>query len=186
MAIFDGSQLLLTTLHACGPKNFWSYPYRTIYIVQSLLTTLDYSINVPSPLTWKMTKLRVSHHKTRLRVVSHFSSGIVERAEHERAWKSPHTRKGHCKWLGGAKIWHLARSLGFSRNVPKPSKHLQHHLPPTSNGLGLNSVIDDVCGLSLLFVLSLTLIRGYFFQAQTPVFPSPYVRWKHVLLRTTM
>ena len=130
-----------------------------------------------------MTKLRVSHHKTRLRVVSHFSSGIVEQAEHERTWKSPHTRKGHCKWLGGAKIWHLARSLGFSRNVPKPSKHLQHHLPPTSNGLGLNSVIDDVCGLSLLFVRSLTLVRWYFFQAQTPVFPSPYVRWKHVFFR---
>ena len=30
----------------------------------------------------------------RLRVVPHFSSGIVERAERERAWKSPHTRKG--------------------------------------------------------------------------------------------
>ena len=30
----------------------------------------------------------------RLRVVSHFSSGIVERAKRERAWKSPHARKG--------------------------------------------------------------------------------------------
>ena len=29
-----------------------------------------------------------------LRVVSHFSSGIVERAKRERAWKSPHARKG--------------------------------------------------------------------------------------------
>ena len=29
----------------------------------------------------------------RLRVVPHFSSGIVERAKHERAWKSPHARK---------------------------------------------------------------------------------------------
>ena len=31
---------------------------------------------------------------TRLRVVPHFSSGIVERAKRERAWKSPHARKG--------------------------------------------------------------------------------------------
>ena len=30
----------------------------------------------------------------RLRVVPHFSSGIVERAKRERAWKSPHARKG--------------------------------------------------------------------------------------------
>ena len=29
----------------------------------------------------------------RLRVVPHFSSGIVERAKSERAWKSPHARK---------------------------------------------------------------------------------------------
>ena len=30
---------------------------------------------------------------TRLRVVPHFSSGILERAKRERAWKSPHARK---------------------------------------------------------------------------------------------
>ena len=29
----------------------------------------------------------------RLRVVPHFSPGIVERAKHERVWKSPHARK---------------------------------------------------------------------------------------------
>ena len=32
--------------------------------------------------------------KSRLRVVPLFSSGIVERAKRERAWKSPHARKG--------------------------------------------------------------------------------------------
>ena len=30
----------------------------------------------------------------RLRVVRHLSSGVVERAKRERAWKSPHARKG--------------------------------------------------------------------------------------------
>ena len=31
---------------------------------------------------------------SRLRVVPHFSSGIVERAKRERSWKSAHARKG--------------------------------------------------------------------------------------------
>ena len=33
----------------------------------------------------------------RLRVVPHFSSGIVQRAKRERAWKSPHARKGNTR-----------------------------------------------------------------------------------------
>ena len=37
------------------------------------------------------------YYLSRLRVVPHFSSGIVERAKHERAWKSPHTRKGNTR-----------------------------------------------------------------------------------------
>ena len=40
------------------------------------------------------TLFAVSHYDTRLRVVPHFSSGIVKRAKRERAWKSPHARKG--------------------------------------------------------------------------------------------
>ena len=41
----------------------------------------------------------INHYKnslwhSRLRVVPHFPSGIVERAKRERAWKSPHARKG--------------------------------------------------------------------------------------------
>ena len=35
-----------------------------------------------------------STRQFRLRVISHFSSGIVERAKCEQAWKSPHARKG--------------------------------------------------------------------------------------------
>ena len=37
---------------------------------------------------------RWKHFLGRLRVVPHFSSGIVERAKRERAWRSPHSRKG--------------------------------------------------------------------------------------------
>ena len=36
---------------------------------------------------------------SRLRVVPHFSSGIVERTKRERAWKSPHARKGDIAFL---------------------------------------------------------------------------------------
>ena len=32
--------------------------------------------------------------RPRLRVVRHFSSGLAKRAKRERAWKSPHARKG--------------------------------------------------------------------------------------------
>ena len=39
-------------------------------------------------------KRGLCHIMCRLRVVPHFSSGIVERAKHERAKKSPHARKG--------------------------------------------------------------------------------------------
>ena len=37
--------------------------------------------------------------KIRLRVVPHFSSGIVERVKRERTWKSPHARKGDTQAL---------------------------------------------------------------------------------------
>ena len=45
-------------------------------------------------------------YKDRLRVVPHFSSGIVERAKRERAWKSPHARKGDTR-RGERKIFSL-------------------------------------------------------------------------------
>ena len=48
----------------------------------------------------------------RLRVVPHFCSGIVERAKRERAWKSPHTRKGDTRlaWGDFHARWRFARS----------------------------------------------------------------------------
>ena len=44
---------------------------------------------------WYFTfTVKPGHAYPRLRVVPHFSSGIVEREKRERAWKSLHTRKG--------------------------------------------------------------------------------------------
>ena len=37
----------------------------------------------------------LSRYSARLQVVRHFSSGIVQRAKFEGAWKSPHARKGN-------------------------------------------------------------------------------------------
>ena len=51
----------------------------------------------------------------RLRVVPHFSSGKVEQAKRERAWKSPHARKDDTR-RGERRIIFLACRL-FSRGV---------------------------------------------------------------------
>ena len=48
----------------------------------------------------------------RLRVVPHFSSGIVEWAKRERAWKSPHARKGDTRW-GERKMRDYRQSPSF-------------------------------------------------------------------------
>ena len=42
----------------------------------------------------RTTKPEIFNQIFRLRVVPHISSGIVERAKREHAWKSPHARKG--------------------------------------------------------------------------------------------
>ena len=63
-------------------------------------------------------QVRVSHLFTllsRLRVVPHFSSGIVERTKRERAWKSTHARKGDT-WRGERKKCRLfSRGVTFTR-----------------------------------------------------------------------
>ena len=61
----------------------------------------------------------------RLRVVPHFSSEIVERAKRERAWKSPHARKGDTwrgermdvlNWFGRGYELHTPKSVGRERS----------------------------------------------------------------------
>ena len=52
----------------------------------------------------------------RLRVVPHFSSGIVERTKRERAWKSPHARKGDTQ-RGERKMRDYRQSPSFWTNA---------------------------------------------------------------------
>ena len=75
--------------------------------------------------SWSLALLFVPHHghaflyfffKCRLRVVPHFSSGIVQRAKRERAWKSPLARKGDTRQ--GASFFSLPAACRlFSRGV---------------------------------------------------------------------
>ena len=56
---------------------------------------LDVSVHFKS--NWNL-QILVFKKRGRLRVVPHFSSGIVERAKREGAWKSTHARKGVIIW----------------------------------------------------------------------------------------
>ena len=49
----------------------------------------------------------------RLRVVAHFSSGIVGRAKREWAWKSPHARKGDTLRVAFSRVGCFSRALSF-------------------------------------------------------------------------
>ena len=57
-------------------------------------------------------KLTNSTAQNKVQVVPHLSSGIVERAKLERAWKSPHARKGDTK-LGERKVRDCKQSPSF-------------------------------------------------------------------------
>ena len=59
----------------------------------------------------------------RLRVVPHFSSGIVEWAKHERAWKSLHARKGpaRSKWPAFTSFYEKSNS-GYAIKPKKTVK----------------------------------------------------------------
>ena len=57
---------------------------------------------------------------TRLRVVPHFSSEIVERAKRECAWKSPHARKGDARRVAFSR-GRTTRCLRRNKNFPKYS-----------------------------------------------------------------
>ena len=70
----------------------------------------------------------------RLRVVPHFSSGIVERAKRQREWKSPHARKGETrrgerKMLGQTSNLGRVRSINWIRSKNNLSSERAKYLP---------------------------------------------------------
>ena len=69
----------------------------------------------------------------RLRVVPHFSSGIVERAKRDRAWKSPHARKGDTRrgeremrdYRQSPSFWSFTAEWFWSVKFVSPSKSIK-------------------------------------------------------------
>ena len=69
----------------------------------------------------------------RPRVVPHFSSGIVERAKRERAWKSPHARKGDTRrgerkmrdYRQSPSFWPFTADWFWSVKFVSPSKSIK-------------------------------------------------------------
>ena len=96
---------------------------------------------------------------SRLRVVPHFSSGIEERAKHELAWKSPHTRKAR---RGGER-----EKLGTTAKAFDPSQPTNFGVwssYPLPNQLSASNGIPSLIELSLL--LSSVNCGGYLLQAK--------------------
>ena len=98
----------------------------------------DHLATLPPPVL----KHTVHSCITRLRVVPHFSLGIVERAKRERAWKSPHARKGYTRW-GERKMRDYRQSPSFWTNtllsqrktMIGPSMEICQHLSKTRQPL---------------------------------------------------
>ena len=58
-----------------------------------------------------------SRRRLRLRVVPYFFSGVVERVKRERAWKSPHARKGNKRVVFSRVGW-FSLALAFRLHAP--------------------------------------------------------------------
>ena len=102
-----------------------------------------------SSWTWSGVQSNYSY-MTRLRVVPHFSSGIVEQAKRERAWKSPHARKGDTR--RGERIMLPAACRFFSRGMIFKRARVSHALlsPRKNGGLLVVYYMTDVFELYYL------------------------------------
>ena len=75
----------------------------------------------------------VNQGTSRLRVVPHFSSRIVERAKRERAWKSPHARKDDTRreerkmrdYKQSPSFWPFTADWFWSVKFVSPSKSIK-------------------------------------------------------------
>ena len=101
-----------------------------VYFQLSLLSTQKVII----PVLPKKLKYTVYLKPSRLRVVPHFSSGIVEPAKCEHAWKSPHARKGNTRrgerkmrdYRQSPSFWPFTADWFWSVKFVSPSKSIKH------------------------------------------------------------
>ena len=83
-------------IHNAEDRNLplWN-PIIQFYIKRLLTISFNiFNYTCIYPLRGLIVNSRVNYNFSRLWVVPHFSSGIVERVKRERAWKSPQARKG--------------------------------------------------------------------------------------------
>ena len=115
--------------------------------------------------------LNISHEKPsivaepRLRVVPHFSSGIVERAKRKHAWKSPHARKGDTR---RGEIYFLSFNffLFFSLHCSLCSMACLHH---ATNQMNLTVLNDFIQSKTLnLFEWDLRYADGVYHKSRRP------------------
>ena len=88
---------------------------KTDFLILSPPDDIHLILKLAPVLSKKSEKMHLAHtfcSSTRLREVPHFSSGIVERAKREHAWKSPHARKGDTRW-GERKMRDYRQSPSF-------------------------------------------------------------------------
>ena len=110
-------------------KCFWSFSF--VISINEIASVDSFSLHklcikgiysIKSNNVTSLTNKRIiGINWPRLRVVPHFSSGIVEQAKRERAWKSPHARKGDTRrgermdvlnWFGRGYELHTPKSVG--------------------------------------------------------------------------
>ena len=103
----------------------------------------------------------------RLRVVPHFTSGIVERAKREGAWKSPHARKGDTR-RGERKMRDYRQSPSFWTNallsqrktVIGPSMEICQHLSKTRQPLSTLNIITSYRNNSTEQITRVALVKA--------------------------
>ena len=167
---FSGYKLLskCTEMNSIFFMRFWSFIkyskrilisnamacFEALFLFRYILAPSDISPSVYYP-SWNLLRrcISPSSRNCRLRVVPHFSSGIVQRAKRELAWKSPHARKGDTRvslclaWGDFHARSRFARSIipeekwGTTRSLQELLFVVWHHWC-SSQGLKLNNFIN--------------------------------------------
>ena len=123
---------------------------KTDFLILSPPDDIHLILKLAPVLSKKSEKMHLAHtfcSSTRLREVPHFSSGIVERAKREHAWKSPHARKGETRW-GKRKMRDYRQSPSFDTSRLTDFGVWSSY--PLPNQLSASNGIPSLIELSLL------------------------------------
>ena len=133
---FTDSYVIIMDHHAAlssSKRLFPPPPQKKIIIIKWRRVIRFFFFNEKPKILFKSVNhsLILTVHFPRLRAVPHFSSGIVERAKRERAWKSTHARKGDTR-RGERKmrdyrqsLWPFTTDWFWSVKFVSPSKSIK-------------------------------------------------------------